>query len=159
MNTTSVGHSALETELTIAASPASVWTNLTAEINGWWPAEFYAGGSAGRRRFVLEPEPGGRMFEEWEDGGGLLWGTVVSVDPSRRLQVTGCTFPDWGGPTHWYGSWELHDKDGGTILTFSEHAIGRISDNYSAEKEKGWQFLWQALKAYTEGTEPPEWSD
>lgn len=99
------------------------------------------------------------MYEEWEDGGGVLWGTVVTVDPAKRLQITGVTFPNWGGPTQWFGDWSLVEKDGGTELTFSEHAIGRTSEDSVVEKDKGWQFLWQVMKAKLEGQPAPTWSD
>lgn len=151
--------SELTMELTIDAGPADVWTALTDTIGDWWPAEFYAGGSAGARRFLLEARPGGRMAEEWDDGGGVLWATVVTVEPVSRLQVVGYAFPNYGGPSQWFGTWELDAVDGATRLRFSEHAIGRVTDNYVTEKDKGWRFLWSVLKARLEGQAPPAWSD
>ncbi|MEO0996371.1 MAG: SRPBCC domain-containing protein [Pseudomonadota bacterium] len=138
-------------EVEIEASPKAVWEALTDDIGQWWPADFYAGGEAGSRDFRLEARPGGRMYEEWGSGGGVLWGTVVTADPRKCLQVIGHLFPEWGGPSEWYGSWTLKPTAGGTTLQFSESAIGRVTAESTAKKDEGWRFLWSALKAHVEG--------
>jgi uncharacterized protein YndB with AHSA1/START domain len=151
--------SRLSLEVRIQAKMDAVWKALTDDIGQWWPAEFYAGGEPGERRFVLEAWPGGRMLEEWKEGG-LVWGNVIGVEPGRTLQVAGITFPGWGGPTLWLGSWELGEDSEGTRLRFQESAIGRTSEEGAAEKDKGWRFLFDgALRAYVEGTPPPVWSE
>lgn len=151
--------SELAMETQVDASPQATWTALTDGIAGWWPDDFYSGGEAGARRFLLEAVPGGRMCEEWRDGGGVLWAQVVTVEPARRLQVVGYAFPNYGGPSQWFGTWDLEARDGGTRLRFSEHAIGRVSEDYAREKHRGWTFLWQALAAHVEGREAPAWQD
>lgn len=143
----------------IAAPPAAVWRALTADINSWWPQSFFTGGTESTRRLVFEAEPGGRMYEEWDDGGGLLWAQVVAVQPDRLLQVLGHSFPNWGGPSTWYGTWEFAGDDAGTKLTFSESVVGRVPEGYADDKNKGWHFLWASLKAHLEGTEPPIWTE
>ncbi|MBT8096804.1 MAG: SRPBCC domain-containing protein [Woeseia sp.] len=159
MANNTAGINALQMAIQINATTAQVWQALTADIGAWWPAEFYAGGDSGKRNFVLEAEPGGRMYEDWQDGGGVLWATVVTVDPGKRLQVTGSVFPNWGGPTQWFGSWELSNNEEGTLLKFEDHSIGRMSADGAAEKHKGWQSLWDVLKARLEGKPAPSWPD
>lgn len=146
-------------QVQIAAPPQKVWQALTDDIGQWWPAEFYAGGAADARNFALEAWPGGRMLEQWDEGGGVLWGTVVSIDPNVRLQVLGTIFPNWGGPTQWYGTWDLGANEGGTLLSFSETALGKVSAEGLAEKDKGWRFLWAVLGAHVEGSPAPVWVD
>lgn len=147
----------LAVEAHISASPAAVWKALTADIGLWWPAEFYTGGEAGSRSFRLEAHPGGRMYEEWEDGGGLLWAQVCTVRPLELLQATGLSFPEWGGPAVNFVSWKLTATDDGCTLRFEEHAFGRSTDDYHSEKTKGWNFLNSTLKAHLEGTSAPKW--
>ena len=144
-------------EIQIAAPPSKVWIALTENIGEWWPAEFYAGGEAGKRTFSLETTPGGRMFEAWDDGGGILWGTVFTVNPNIQLQLLGNLFPNWGGPSAAYGTWDLKPHRDGTTLCYNETAVGRIVDPQLAEKDKGWQFLHRTLKAYVEGAPLPAW--
>lgn len=146
-------------ELSIDREPARVWAALTDNIGDWWPAEFYAGGEAGARDFQLEAWPGGRMFETWKNGGGALWGSVITVEPRALLQVLGSLFPNWGGPSQWYATWELKPNGKATVLTFSESSIGLLSDSGTAQTNKGWQFLWQSLKAHVEDKPPPAWRD
>ncbi len=145
-------------EIQINAPADVVWRTLTDRIGDWWPEEFYAGGASGERQFQLDPKPGGLMLESWNGGGGTLWGTVVSAAPARSLQVLGYVFPNWGGPTEWYGSWDLNEADGSTTLRFSESAVGAVSDASMSEKDKGWKFLWNTLKAHVEGGEKPVWT-
>lgn len=144
-------------EIAIEAPPERVWQTLTEDIGSWWPAEFFSGGEAGRRDFRLDAKPGGHMGETWHSGGGVLWATVIGVDPGRRLQVTGTAFPAWGGPSQWLGTWELEAQGGGTRLRFIENSIGRVGDHYVADKHKGWAFLWETLKAEIEGGKKPAW--
>lgn len=159
MTDTSPTMTELTMETRIEAAPDAVWRALTTGIGDWWPDEFHAGGAPGKRRFELEAEPGGRMQETWDGGGGVLWGNVVCADPGKRLQVAGLVFPNWGGPTQWFGTWDLSVHGDATLLRFSEHAIGRAGDGYAAEKEKGWRFLWDVMKANVEGRPPPAWED
>ncbi len=137
-------------EIDIDAPPRRVWQSLTDNIGEWWPADFYTGGEAGSRGFSLEAKPGGRMYEEWSSGGGVLWGTVVAADPEKSLQVIGHVFPDWGGPSEWYGSWTLTQSGSGTALRFSESAVGKVTADGAAKKDEGWRLLWSALKAHAE---------
>lgn len=151
--------SSLEMEIEIEATVTEVWAALTEKIGEWWPAEFYAGGESGSRTFSIEMKPGGRMMESWQDGGGVLWGTVIGLEPNSQLQVQGSTFPAWGGPTQWFGTWNLVSSGEKTLLKFSEHAIGRVSESGMADKDKGWQFLWNNLKSHVERKTPPKWTD
>ncbi len=152
-----VGRIVVETE--IEAAPAAVWKALTTDIARWWPRDFYTGGEDGIRRFILEPRPGGRMFEQWTESEGLLWATVNTVIPNRRLDVFGVSFPLWGGPTLWLGSWEFEAKARATRVRFTEASVGVVSDASVADKEQGWRFLFDgALRAYVEGREPAAWS-
>lgn len=152
----------LVVESVIDTDPESVWKALTEDIGEWWPTPFYTGGEPETRTFRLEAEPGGRMAEEWGDGTGILWGTVLTVDPHRHLEVVGHASPRWGGPSTWIGTWSLEPEagpDGERVrLRFRESSFGRVSDEYVADKEKGWGYLFAGvLKAYLEGTEPPVW--
>ena len=153
-------YTTLHVETRIAADPATVWRALTDEMGQWWPDAFYTGGSAHGRTLRLDSRPGGAMIEDWGDGQGLMWGQVVTVDRPRKLEVIGYAFPQWGGPSTWLGTWDLQADGNATVVRFSESAVGRITEEYGADKEKGWRFLFDgALKAYVEGTEPPVWQD
>ncbi len=140
------------------ASREAVWDALTSKIGDWWPQEFFAGGEAGSRSFALDATPGGHMTERWDGGGGLLWGTVVTVRPGRQLQLTAVSFPEWGGPATTLLSYDLEDAGEGTSLRFAESTLGRVSDDTQSEKDKGWRFLYDGvMRAFVEGGVPPAW--
>jgi uncharacterized protein YndB with AHSA1/START domain len=160
MTTDHAAHATVLVETTIAATAADVWRALTEEIDAWWPDASYSGGSPDLRSMRLDARPGGQMAEHWGDGEGLVWGTVNTVERERLLEVSGLVFPRWGGPSMWFGSWELQPDGDRTRLRFTEAAFGRIPDGYRDDKEKGWRFLFDgALKAYLERREPPVWED
>lgn len=146
-------------EVDINGTPEQVWKALTSDIGDWWPAEFFSGGETGKRTYYLDATPGGTMGERWDDGGGVIWANVVGVEPNKRLQVTGTSFPGWGGPAQWLGVWVLTAKGKITKLKFTENSIGHVSPGYEADKDKGWRFLWDALAAHIEGKTPPVWQD
>ena len=97
------------------------------------------------------------MMEAWGDGGGVLWGTVISYEANVRLQILGSLFPNWGGPSQSFGTWDLETAGTGTVLRYSEHSVGRVSDSGAEEKTVGWQFLHDSLKAHVERTAAPTW--
>lgn len=151
----------LSLEVQIAAAPSTVWNALTDDIAAWWPSLFYCGSGSGdgSRSFILEARPGGRMWEDWGAGEGLLWATVVNVVRERTLEMTGTIGPAWGGPATWYGGFALEADGDGTKVRFSESGFGRIADPTLAEKEKGWRFLLESMRAHVEGNQPPQWAD
>lgn len=148
----------LSLEVPIQAAPDAVWRALTDDIGRWWPGVFFCGSGPGSPRFVLEPRVGGRMYEDWGNGEGLQWATVVNVHRGKRLELHGVVGPAWGGPTAWYAAFEFIADGKGTRLKFSESGYGRITQDSLREKEKGWRFLWEgALRAYLEGKPAPVW--
>jgi len=143
-------------EVEIAAEPDKVWEGLTKRIDDWFPEDGYACGEPGDHSFHLDPVPGGQWIERWS-GGGILWGTVMAATPGSMLQVQGSTFPNWGGPSIWFGTWELTPKEGGTALRFHETTIGHLTDEVRQSTDGGWTFLTNCLKAYLEGAPQPKW--
>lgn len=54
----------------------------------WWPWRTHSIGGKRVRRIVLEPEVGGRIFEEHQDGRRFQWGQILEWDPPSRLTFT-----------------------------------------------------------------------
>lgn len=63
-----------EFEVVIAAQPARVWEALVTESAAWWPKDFHKSERA--QRFVIEPVLGGRAYEDFGGGDGLVWYSV-----------------------------------------------------------------------------------
>lgn len=142
-------------EVVIKAAPARVWAALTAEIARWWPAKFYVGKAP--VRFALEPWVGGRVFEDWGDGEGAIWGMVSTVRKDESLQWTADLPADYGGPARGITSFELVAEQGGTRLRFRDSMYGELSAKMQEQLGQGWAYLLQQCFApYVEEGKQPE---
>jgi hypothetical protein len=59
----------------------AVWTT---RIATWWPADHTISGQSDSQ-VILEPRPGGRIFERTPQGIEHLWGQVTVWEPPNRL--------------------------------------------------------------------------
>lgn len=140
----------VEMEVEIAASAKRVWKALVEETGTWWPRSFYAGKAP--KAFVLEPRVGGRMYEDWGDGAGLLWFTVVSLDPPRVLELAGHLFPAYGGPATSLVRIEISERRGKSLLRLTDAIHGHLASDTDAKLDSGWKELFaSAFKRYVEG--------
>jgi len=140
----------VELEVPIDAPPKRVWEALVERTTQWWHKDFYIGKTP--RGFVIEPRPGGRMYEDWGDGAGMVWMTVVEVDPPRVLQLAGHLTAPFGGPatTHLRLTLDPRGKSE-TTLRVSEQAFGRVDEKLRQELHDGWTLLLgEGLKGYVE---------
>ncbi|MDX1436948.1 MAG: SRPBCC domain-containing protein [Anaerolineales bacterium] len=58
---------------------------FTAGIGTWWPIRSHSVGEDRASTCRMEGRVGGRFYEIQEDGTEVLWGTVLSWEPPRRL--------------------------------------------------------------------------
>ena len=76
--------------VTFAGSPEQAFERFSKGIGSWWPLATH---SLGREAQALSVgferiEIGARLIELWRDGQERVWGTLVDVDPPRRLSFT-----------------------------------------------------------------------
>jgi uncharacterized protein YndB with AHSA1/START domain len=64
---------------------AESYRRFTQDFARWWPTYSYSIGGSRVARVVFEPRAGGRIYEEHKDGTRMRWGTVIALDPPRRL--------------------------------------------------------------------------
>lgn len=144
-------------EIEIAAPPARVWKALTDQIGSWWHPGFVTRKDA--IAFILEPRVGGRMYEDWGDGQGLLWYTVISIARNEHLQLMGDLDARYGGPARLHTAFRLRAEGKGTVLRLEEQAFGTVGEKTKRSLEEGWKILLAGcLKVFVEtGKPPPEW--
>ena len=136
-------------EVRIDASTEKVWEALTTNIDVWWHRDFLT--RKENCKFVLDARPGGRLYEDWGNGEGLLWYHVVGVKKNEELRISGELFPDFGGPARMQGTWTLRADGKSTLLRLDERVFGQISDTAAASLTSGWKFLCdECLKPYVE---------
>jgi DNA-binding transcriptional ArsR family regulator/uncharacterized protein YndB with AHSA1/START domain len=138
----------VELEIEIAAPPARVWHALLHETTLWWPRTFYTGPA---RAFHIEPHLGGKVYEDWGDGNGVVWYQVFAINPGVSLDLTGCMAVPYG-PALTLLHLGLAPTAGGTVLSISDSTIGQINGAESTKVE-GWQEIFGAgLRAFVEGS-------
>jgi DNA-binding transcriptional ArsR family regulator/uncharacterized protein YndB with AHSA1/START domain len=97
----------------IDAAPWRVFDALAVHVASWWGAPYLLAADA--TNLVLEPQPGGRFYEEWGHRQGALRGIVAAVKQDERLDLTGAIF----GTGVMALAFGLERREGGTLLTAS----------------------------------------
>jgi len=142
-----------EQEISIEATPERVWTALVDQISDWWPSSF---NSPSAKRFILEPFVGGRLYEDWGDGQGLLWGNVISLRKPALLQICGELMPDAActpdsGPATIYTTYRLEGDGAPTVVKLQDTVYGRVGDGVATSLQDGWKhILHECLKPFVE---------
>ena len=75
----------------VRASAPHTFDAFVATIGAWWPVQPFSAGKERVRDVTIEPRPGGRVYETWDDGTEVNWGTVTVWEPPARFVMT------WGG--------------------------------------------------------------
>ncbi len=57
-------------------------------IGAWWPVNPFSAGQGRVRDVTVERLPGGRVFETWDDGTEVDWGTLRAWDPPERFVMS-----------------------------------------------------------------------
>jgi len=161
----------------LRASVQTVFKALINDISPWWGAPYLLDAAA--KRVVLEPWPGGQLYEQWSEQAlrcnreGALWGTVCEIADDELIALRGPLGLDWPAMCELRimveeisGS-ELGMAGGAsaTRLKLSHRALGKIT---AEEKERyvyGWDDLInKRLRAWVErgerlgvGHEPLPW--
>jgi DNA-binding transcriptional ArsR family regulator len=116
------------------------------------PRDFYAGQNA--RDFLLEPHLGGRMYEDWGNGGGAIWYVVTEIDPPRSLGLSGQMPAAFGGPATFLLRLVLRPEGEETVLELTDSEFRRPTrptEKALASLEEGWRALFEkAFKSYVE---------
>jgi DNA-binding transcriptional ArsR family regulator/uncharacterized protein YndB with AHSA1/START domain len=141
----SVSLERVELEIDIAAPPPRVWTSLTAHTTQWWPKSFYTGPA---KAFLFEPRIGGRLYEDWGGGAGVIWYVVFAVNPGVSIDLQGNLAVPFG-PGISLLHLELAPHGTGTRFAVSDSTFGSGGD--AQAKEAGWREVFgDGLKRFAE---------
>jgi uncharacterized protein YndB with AHSA1/START domain len=136
-------------EFKINASPERVWKVITEETSRWWDKDFVS--LPGSTCVMLEPRLGGRLYEETEDGRGLVWATVIAISEGKSIDFVGYMTPEWSGPTMTMIKLLVEPTEEGAVLKLTEGLLGNVTDEVTQSMHEGWTFLFETkLKGYVE---------
>ena len=74
----------IEAEITLDATPEKVFEALTTGLDDWWPLRAKQGAPV-----VVEGQVGGKVYEDWGNQGGFLYGHWAVYDPPHRVVLVG----------------------------------------------------------------------
>ena len=136
-------------DITFKAPLAKVWKALAEDIGLWWRKDFHT--SPNTKEFILEARPGGKMYEDYGNGNGLVWADVIAVDAPHLLEMKGQLTPQFGGPAITFLKLALSEEDGVTTLKLSDTIMGAVSESTSKSLESGWKLIFgEAMKTFVE---------
>ena len=138
----------IEQELTLHAPRSVVFAALINDIGTWWGEHSYKPDRV--KGIVVEPKVGGRFFEDWGNGEGWLFATVIGFDLDTGIDMVGPMGMD--GPVVGTISYELADAPGGgTTLKLSHQAMGLFPEAMEGDYRAGWTDLLDTrLRAFVE---------
>lgn len=122
--------------ITVQLSADEAFRRFTEDLGGWWPLERYAADTDRAVSCGLEPGPGGRLFETWDDGSRHVWGTVSEWEPARRLGFS------------WHPGREEESAQEVQVEFVPEGERCRVTLTFS-----GWERLGERAPAVREGYE------
>jgi DNA-binding transcriptional ArsR family regulator/uncharacterized protein YndB with AHSA1/START domain len=134
----------IENEIRIDAPPARVFEALTTRLDDWWQFRVRPDST-----IVFEPRVGGRTFEDWGDGRGVLYGTTTQYDPPHSICSAGVN--GWNAAS--MITWHRLEPDGAgaTILKKSTQLFGEVPEELVTMLEQGNRAIMEKqLKDYCE---------
>jgi hypothetical protein len=72
----------------VRSSRAHTFDVFVRTIGTWWPAQPFSAGRDNVRDIAIERQPGGRVFEVWDDGSVVDWGQVSVWEPPFRFVMS-----------------------------------------------------------------------
>ena len=139
----------IELEIAIKAKPARVWQALIEETSQWWLKDFYTSPSA--KGFIIQPRLGGLVHEDWGNGAGQVWYTVIGIDPPNSIMLLGHLSPAFGGPSTTMLHLRLQSTDKTTVLQLSDTIFGKVGDDKLSQTREDWRMLFDdGLRAFVE---------
>jgi uncharacterized protein YndB with AHSA1/START domain len=128
-------------ELRIESKVKNVWNALVQKTEQWWPKEFLVNPQA--KHFVIEATMGGHVYEDWGQGNGVIWFSVIGVDKEKSLRLRGDLMPDvGGGPGVSQLLIQLEARDNKTILRITDSSFGLFEPGSASAIEASWYQLF-----------------
>lgn len=136
----------IEQDIVIKATPERVFEVLTQQTTDWYGAPYVQRQNG---IVMLEPEVGGRLYEEWGDRQGALLATVVMIDSPVELRLMGPL--GIRGPVQGDIWFQLQPEGDATRLQLSHRVIGEVDAEVAHMYTVGWaDLLDNRLRAIAE---------
>jgi uncharacterized protein YndB with AHSA1/START domain len=138
-------------EYELPAAAEVVWETMTARMSDWWRrAAFFCRPDS--LAMHIEPFAGGRIWEEYANGGSILWWTITEFDPAKLLSLEGHHRNEPNGPLTDRVHLEFTSTGNGETCTLqlTHVLVGQFSDPLATRAvfTEGWNTLFdQGLRS------------
>jgi len=78
----------IKRSVSVSWDQETAFRRFTAEFASWWPSRTHSIGGERLQRVVFEPQVGGRIYEEHNDGRRFQWGEILLWEPPKRVKFT-----------------------------------------------------------------------
>lgn len=142
----------IQLEIDIAADPDIVWRAYVNDVGAWWPEDFWTTSNPHEMKF--DPTPGGQLIELGPNGAGVLWATVLAVEPGRAIDLVGHLAARYGGPATSLLRLEFTENEaGGTTLMVADSVFGAVDRAMESALRDGWLALFhEGLREHVESS-------
>jgi uncharacterized protein YndB with AHSA1/START domain len=97
----------------------------------------------------IEAWPGGRWYRDLGGNDGHFWGNVQAIKRPSLLEFCGPLMLSY--PCVSNVQYRLTEKDGGTLITFRQTAMGFIQDQQKEQMNMGWGSMNERVRKVAEG--------
>ncbi len=127
----------IEVSVIVQQDQSHAWEYYFNQTNGWWTKDLHT--SPSTKRFTIDTYIGGHVYEDYGEGGGLIWGDVIGVKYNEWLLIRGYLTREFGGPaiTMEKFSFEAHGKNQ-TKVIYNCDFIGEIQEKSVKSLHDGW---------------------
>jgi uncharacterized protein YndB with AHSA1/START domain len=87
----------VSTAIDVAIPPEHAFRVFTDGMDSWWTRSHHVQ-PGNLRRIGVDPQVGGRLWEENDAGDVCVWGRVLTWDPPNRFVFSWLIGPDWAVP-------------------------------------------------------------
>lgn len=134
----------IEQQIDINAPLERVFHSLVNDINDWWEFRFEENNS----QITFDSKIGGLFMENWENGQGAIWGTVLYYKENEEIRLQGLLGMQGAVNSH-YG-YRLESNGETTTVKLSHSAVGLLDPNWEEAHSSGWALLLNKLKNHAE---------
>ena len=134
----------IEMEMTIKASPSSVYRALVQDLDKWWPHRFRPDST-----IVVDDRLGGLIEERYASGGGAVFGTIMMMDPGKKFAASSPSYMNRSYCSFGEESFDEHPE--GCLYKKSLTLFGDVSEQTETMFREGSKALMEkGLRDYLE---------
>jgi hypothetical protein len=132
---------------TLPGAPEAIYDAMTGDILPWWDHHF----SETPKSLRLEPWPGGKFIEEFDDkGNGALHATVIYAERPKMIRFDGPLGLS-GRAMNFVVTYEFTPNGDSTDVKVTAQMSGQIDEEWANIVDNVWHhFLIEAFKPYIE---------